>query len=77
MFKGGSDTNDLPPGFNPNTGSTFERINAVATTTSMSGPFAVMGLLHIIVAAVMAMSYFAAVNAHYHHHYRDRLKNGP
>ena len=64
-FKGGSETNDLPPGFDPNVGSTAAVINSMATSASMSGPFAVMGLLHIIVAAVMAMSYFAVANAQF------------
>ena len=62
-FKGGSETNDLPPGFDPNVGSTAAVINSMATSASMSGPLAVLGGLNVLASLVMAMNYFQAVNA--------------
>ena len=45
---GGSGASPLPPHVDPNIGQSSAQINAIATTASMSGPFAVMGILHII-----------------------------
>ena len=45
---GGSGASPLPPHIDPNIGQSSAQINAVATTASMSGPFAVLGILHII-----------------------------
>ena len=45
---GGSGASPLPPHIDPNIGQSSAQLNALATTASMSGPFAVLGILHII-----------------------------
>lgn len=60
---GDSEPDALPPGFDPNMGSTAAQINSMATSASMSGPLAVLGGLSILASLAMAMNYFQAVNA--------------
>jgi len=62
-YSGDSSPDALPPGVDPNFGSTAEQINSMATSTSMSGPLAVLGGLNVLASLVMAMNYFQAVNA--------------
>merc|ERR1712012_1432990 len=60
---GGSGASPLPPHVDPNIGQSSAQLNSMSTSTSMSGPLAVMGILNIIASGVMAMNYFQAVNA--------------
>ena len=60
LAQGGSSEMDPPHGYP--SGSTIEAVNRVATHTSMSGPFAVIGVLQIALSLFMAMNYFREVN---------------
>ena len=60
---GGDGVNRLPSHLDPNIGNSAAQINSMATSASMSGPLAVLGVLNVAASAVMAMNYFRAVNA--------------
>ena len=63
LKSGGSGASPLPPHIDPNIGQSSAQLNMMATSSSMSGPLAILGGLAILMSLFMAANYFQAVNA--------------